>query len=149
MMFRAKLKDKIFEEKLQTHVELIRRKLDFEVIKDNHENNVTQEILDRFTDLKAGMPGTTFKYQRIAELLKRRRDEMEKTRQEEKLKRDMEREMKRERTDKGRRKIELKYEARKSQSAARTARPLMSKKTLNEQALEAGTESYFFDQKQP
>ena len=59
----------------------------------------------------------------------------------------MERELKMQRTDKGRRKIELKYEARKSQSAARTARPLMSKKTLNEQALEAGTESYFFDQK--
>ena len=110
---------------------------------------MTQEILDRFTDLKAGMPGTTFKYQRIAELLKRRRDEMEKTRQEEKLKRDMEREMKRERTDKGRRKIELKYEARKSQSAARTARQYRTGKTLNEQAIEAGTESYFFDQKPP
>ena len=114
MMFRSKLKEKIFEEKLQAHVELIRRKLDFEVIKDNHENNVTQEILDRFTDLKAGLPGTNFKYQRIAELNQRRREEMEKTRLEEKLQRDMEREMKRERTDKGRRKIELKYEARKS-----------------------------------
>ena len=62
MMFRSKLKEKIFEEKLQAHVELIRRKLDFEVIKDNHENTVTQEILDRFTDTKAGMPGTNFKY---------------------------------------------------------------------------------------
>ena len=145
MMFRSKLKEKIFEEKLQAHVELIRRKLDFEVIKDNHENNVTQEILDRFTDMKAGMPGTNFKYQRIADLVQRRREEMERTRQEEKLQRDMEREMKRERTDKGRRKIELKYEARKTQSAARTARPLRSGKTLNDQATEAGTESYFFD----
>ena len=42
MMLRSKLKDKIFEEKLQTHVELVRRKLDFELIKDNHENRVTQ-----------------------------------------------------------------------------------------------------------
>lgn len=94
MMFRSKLKEKIFEEKLQAHVELIRRKLDFEVIKDNHENTVTQEILDRFTDMKAGMPGTNFKYQRISELVQKRREEMEKTRQEEKLQREMERELK-------------------------------------------------------
>ena len=57
------------KEKLQTHVELVRRKLDFEVIKDNHENRVTQQILDRFTDLKSGMPGTNFKYQKITELI--------------------------------------------------------------------------------
>ena len=85
MMFRSKLKEKIFEEKLQTHVELIRRKLDFEVIKDNHENRVTQTILDRFTDLKAGMPGTNFKYQKISALLQKRKDEMEARKQEERI----------------------------------------------------------------
>ena len=62
MMLRSKLKEKIFEEKLQTHVELVRRKLDFDIIKDNHENRVTQQILDNFTDVQGGMPGTNFKY---------------------------------------------------------------------------------------
>ena len=42
MMFRTKIKERIFDEKLKTHVELVRRKLDFEIIKDNHENEVTQ-----------------------------------------------------------------------------------------------------------
>ena len=62
MMFRSKIKEKIFQEKLETHVELIRRKLDFNVIRDNHQNKCTQQILDRFTDLRQGMPGTNYKY---------------------------------------------------------------------------------------
>jgi len=85
MMLRSKLKERIFEEKLQAHVDLIRRKLDFEVIKDNHENKVTQQILDRFTDLKAGMPGTNFRYQKLAELIQQRKDEVEKNKREERL----------------------------------------------------------------
>ena len=84
-MLRSKLKERIFEEKLQAHVDLIRRKLDFEVIKDNHENKVTQQILDRFTDLKAGMPGTNFRYQKLAELIQQRKDEVEKNKREERL----------------------------------------------------------------
>ena len=50
------------EEKLKIHMELIRRRLDFEVIKDNYENNVTQSILDKYADLKEGMPGTNYKH---------------------------------------------------------------------------------------
>ena len=41
MIFRNKVKEKIFDEKLATHLELMRRKLDFEIIKDNHNNRVT------------------------------------------------------------------------------------------------------------
>ena len=63
---RTKLQEQILDDKLQLHVELIRRKLDFEIIKDNHENVVTQEILDRFANIDdGGMPGTNFKYQKI------------------------------------------------------------------------------------
>ena len=36
---------------MKINMELIRRKLDFEVIKDNYENRVTQQILDNYTDL--------------------------------------------------------------------------------------------------
>jgi len=50
--------DVLREEKLRVHMELVRRKLDFEVIKDNFENRATQEILDKFTDVGAGLPGT-------------------------------------------------------------------------------------------
>ena len=71
---RMNLKEKIFEEKLKINMELIRRKLDFEVIKDNYENKVTQEILNRYADTDAGLPGTTFKYQKIQELVKARKE---------------------------------------------------------------------------
>lgn len=64
-------------------MELVRRKLDFEVIKDNYENKVTQEILDRFTDLDAGLPGTHFKYQKIQELISKRKEYLEKKSMEE------------------------------------------------------------------
>lgn len=59
---RQNCKDNIMEEKLKIHMELIRRRLDFEVIKDNYENNVTQSILDKYADLKEGMPGTNYKH---------------------------------------------------------------------------------------
>ena len=36
------LKEKVITEKMKINMELIRRKLDFEVIKDNFENRVTQ-----------------------------------------------------------------------------------------------------------
>lgn len=55
-------------------MELVRRKLDFDVIKDNFENRVTQEILDRFTDLNEGIPGSNFKSLKIRELLKERKE---------------------------------------------------------------------------
>ena len=71
---RMNLKEKIFDEKLKINMELIRRKLDFEVIKDNYENKVTQEILNRYADTDAGLPGTTFKYQKIQELVKERKE---------------------------------------------------------------------------
>ena len=38
---RENLKDATMAEKLKTHLEIVRRKLDFEVIKDNYENKVT------------------------------------------------------------------------------------------------------------
>ena len=50
-------------------MELVRRKLDFEVIKDNYENKATQKILDNFTDLDQGLPGTNFKHVKIRELI--------------------------------------------------------------------------------
>ena len=74
MNLRNKLKDKIFEEKLHTHVELVRRKLDFEIIKDNHENVVTQLILDKFADTEGGLPGSNYKYQKIQALLEKHRE---------------------------------------------------------------------------
>ena len=70
---RMNLREKIFDEKLKTNMELIRRRLDFEVIKDNYENKVTQEILDKYADLDQGLPGTNFKYQKIQQLAKERR----------------------------------------------------------------------------
>ena len=39
---RQNFKDMILEEKLKIHMELVRRKLDFEVIKDNFENKYTE-----------------------------------------------------------------------------------------------------------
>ena len=42
MAMRSKIKEKIFNDKLETHVELIRRKLDFTVIRDNQQNKTTQ-----------------------------------------------------------------------------------------------------------
>ena len=50
-------------------MELVRRKLDFEVIKDNYDNKATQKILDNFADLDQGMPGTHFKHVKIRELI--------------------------------------------------------------------------------
>lgn len=61
-----------FDENLEMQKELVRRKLDFEVIKDNYQNKVTQTILDKFADLDQGMPGTNFKHLKIRELLKER-----------------------------------------------------------------------------
>ena len=59
---------------MKIQMELVRRKLDFDVIKDNFENRVTQEILDRFTDLNEGIPGSNFKSLKIRELLKERKE---------------------------------------------------------------------------
>ena len=59
------LKAVTIAEKLKLHVELTRRKLDFEVIRDNWQNKKTTEILDKFTDLDKGLPGTGFKHQKI------------------------------------------------------------------------------------
>jgi len=57
-------------------MELVRRKLDFEVIKDNYANKMTETILDRFTDLDKGLPGTNFKHQKIQELASQRREQL-------------------------------------------------------------------------
>ena len=54
----------------------------------------------------------------------------------------MEKEISRQKTKRDKKKIELKYEARKSQSAVRTPTRL---KTFVEQAVEAGTGEYFFE----
>ncbi len=84
----------------------MRRKLDFDVIKDNHENKVTKEIINRFADLDAGLPGTNFKYQRIQGLIDRRRAEIERHIAEARLKKRMDRELARTKTKEGRRAIE-------------------------------------------
>ena len=89
MMMRSKLQNLIIEEKFQTHVELVRRKLDFEVIKDNHENKVTSEILEKYVDKNAGMPGTNYKYQKVQELIQKRRSEIVIIEAERKIKQEM------------------------------------------------------------
>ena len=70
------------EMNLKLQKEIVRRKLDFDVIKDNHDNRVTQAILDRFTDMDQGMPGTNFKHAKIRELIKERHNQLEPLRQE-------------------------------------------------------------------
>lgn len=115
MIFRNKVKEKIFDEKLATHLELMRRKLDFEIIKDNHNNRVTQQILDRFTDVKAGMPGSQFKYQKIQELLARRKEHQQHNKDEWKHERAHQKELKNKKlTDKQRKILEQKYETKKA-----------------------------------
>lgn len=52
-------------------MELVRRKLDFDVIKDNYENKVTSSILE-YADLDQGMPGTNYKHKKIKALMRER-----------------------------------------------------------------------------
>ena len=61
-----------------THKELARRKLDFEIIKDNYKNKATKEILDKFTlgQIK-GTPGHGYKF----EGLKKKVDEIKRKEQ--------------------------------------------------------------------
>ncbi len=75
---REMIKKDLFAQKLRTNIEMVRRKLDFEVIKDNYENKMTQKILEQFTDLSAGMPGSNYKYVKIRELLQERQEEHDK-----------------------------------------------------------------------
>ena len=46
---RERLKQSLIESEVRTQRELARRRLDFEVIRDNHRNKATKEILEKFT----------------------------------------------------------------------------------------------------
>lgn len=111
MMMQQKMTDKLFEEKTRTYIELQRRKLDVEIIKDNHENAQTQEILDKFTNLKEGMPGTNFKSEKFKELVKQRKEEIGKKREQDRLVKRYRRELARVKSPKERRLIEAKWQA--------------------------------------
>ena len=60
----SSLKQALIENEVLTHKELARRKLDFEIIKDNYKNKATKEILDRFTlgQIK-GSPGHSYRFE--------------------------------------------------------------------------------------
>ena len=113
MMFRSKIKEKIFQEKLETHVELIRRKLDFNVIRDNHTNKCTQQILDKFTDLRQGMPGTNYKYIKLQELIQQRNAELRLNAERAKLEREEAKAKEKAKTKFEKRAAELKYEQKR------------------------------------
>ena len=112
MGMRDKLKQKLVQERLETSVELVRRKLDFDVIKDNYENKITKEIIHKYADLDAGLPGTNFKFQKVKHLIQRRREEIEKHIQEAKIKKKMDKELAHVKTKEARNRIQAKYEAK-------------------------------------
>lgn len=57
---------KLVETEIKNQKELARRKLDFEIIKDNFKNKATSEILTKFTDSNSkGLPGQKYKYELI------------------------------------------------------------------------------------
>ena len=48
-MMRSKLKDSIFKEEVKQNQQLVRAKINYEIIKDNYRNKATYEILRDFT----------------------------------------------------------------------------------------------------
>ena len=138
MMFRSKIKEKIFQEKLETHVELIRRKLDFNVIRDNHQNKCTQQILDKFTDLRQGMPGTNFKYIKLQELIQMRNAELRLNAERAKLEREEKTAKEKAKTKFEKRATELKFEQKRKTLTNRHAQlqKVVTDRTIAEQIQE-------------
>ena len=113
MAMRSKIKEKIFYDKLETHVELIRRKLDFTVIRDNQQNKTTQQILDRFTDLRAGMPGTNYKFIKLQELINQRNAELRLNAERAKLEREEIKAREKAKTKFERKAVDIKFEQKR------------------------------------
>ena len=78
---RNKQKEIAIEDNRQVQIELVRRKLDFGVIKDNYDNKATKAILEKFTDLDKGMPGTDYKHIKIRELINEYKTQREQLKQ--------------------------------------------------------------------
>ena len=72
VMLQQKMNERLLEQKIQCYIELVRRKLDVEIIKDNAHNEKTQEILDKFASETHGRNTVNFKSRKFKDLLSKR-----------------------------------------------------------------------------
>ena len=73
-MMKDKVKDSIFREEVTTHQNLVRQKLDYEILKDNHRNKVTKVILNEFAnDETRRLETKDFKYARFQAMIDKRK----------------------------------------------------------------------------
>ena len=69
-IMRSRVKDSIFREEVVTHQQLVRQKLNYEIIKDNYRNKITQKIIEDFTNEEdTKMRTIDYKYARIQKIL--------------------------------------------------------------------------------
>jgi len=62
-LMRDKVKDSIFREEVATHQNLVRQKLDYEILRDNHRNKNTKKILIEYAnDENRKLETKDFKY---------------------------------------------------------------------------------------
>ena len=65
-ILRSQIKDKIFNEQVHTHKELVRKKINLEIIKDNMRNKDTKKIINDFArDEDKKFNSTDYKYYRL------------------------------------------------------------------------------------
>lgn len=73
-MMKDKVKDSIFREEVATHQNLVRQKLDYEILKDNHRNKVTKTILNEFAnDENRKLENRDFKFARFQAMIDKRK----------------------------------------------------------------------------
>ena len=69
-IIRSQIKDKIFNEQVHTHKELVRKKINLEIIKDNMRNKDTKKIINDFArDEDKKFNSTDYKYYRLQQIL--------------------------------------------------------------------------------
>ena len=114
IMVKQKLKEKIFEQKVQTYIELVRRKLDVEIIKDNFQNEKTKEVLDQFTFDESSRNRYNFRSHKFKEVLEQREDQLVRLEAERRMHEQYNKELLHSSTQREKRQVEARFAARKA-----------------------------------